>query len=870
MGVHSQVSHSYHNSYDDSLLINGDPKTMMPYNRLISSAGKIITYGDPNLENHSLDLCALSKQFVVIEHRYGIAVMDKGNKKIIAEWSYSNEKGYQKFMSTYSGITSYAYENKTYISWGATETGNGKSGLMIAQWDGKNIRNVTSFLIDKKAPATLSLPNQIIANTENGELFLYAVLNGNDALLKIRFRDKKIIWTTTTGVAPYGACIVNQKIYVTNGAGMQVTDTTKEYAGTPWGKAYTNPTTGATNAGSLSVININDGLVLNEIELGLHPSAIIKSADNRFLYVTNGNSDNVSVIDVQKETVIRTIPVGLFAAYNKYYGSSPNALAIDSAGKTLYISNGLDYAVVVVALGKDASADGIGITKVKGYIPTEAYPGGLLLQHNQLYVANVDAKGSRVLLPPKELPSYKKYMQAYTIHKELASVSVIPVPDNTALKKYTLQVKAYNYAYRLLLTQLPARKNMIPVPVPERIGEPSVFKHVIYIIKENKTYDQVFGDIKNARGDERLCVFGEQVTPNEHQLANDFAIFDNYYVSGKSSAEGHQWADGAMISDYVAKNMNAWFRSYPHRQEDAMVYNKSGFIWNNALDHGKTVRVYGEACKTHFNNSYKWIDLYNKRMNHEYIALNNTTTIARLRPVIHARYPDCDNEILSDQLRADEFINDFASMEQKPGDVLPNLMVLSLPNDHTAGTSPDFPTPRAMVADNDLAVGRIVECVTHSRFWDSTVIFITEDDSQSGWDHISPYRSPFLLLSKYSVHNNVVHINYNQTSAVRTIEQILGIPPMNIIDATALPMFDCFHSMPQTYTYKVKGNNIPLNEMNKPLAELKGLAKFYARQSATNAFKEVDSGNDELMNKILWFYAKGQAPYPNNNQKNNH
>jgi hypothetical protein len=258
----------------------------------------------------------------------------------------------------------------------------------------------------------------------------------------------------------------------------------------------------------------------------------------------------------------------------------------------------------------------------------------------------------------------------------------------------------------------------------------------------------------------------------------------------------------------------------------------------------------------------KWVDIYNKYINNESLGQKNSTTIARIRPIISPDYPDCDNINFTDQLRADIFINDWKKTEQQEGDNLPDLLVLSLPDDHTAGTSENFPTPKAMVADNDLAVGRIIETITHSRFWDSTVIFITEDDSQSGWDHISSYRTICQVISPYSNSGRIIHTNYNQTSMVRTIEQILGIPPMNVIDATALPMFDCFDNKKMGYVYQHITNNIPLNQMNKPVAQLKGKAKNFAKLSASKAFKEVDDGEDNLMNRILWFDAKGDEKYP--------
>lgn len=848
--------------FEESVLQSTNRFTVMPYNRLIQSAGKVITYGDSSVENHALDLCMLpDKKHIAIEDRYGIAVVDIKTNSIIARWNFGKDPEWKNFNSTYSGITSFVFNNKTFIAWGASEGEKAQSAIIIAAWDGKGINEVTGIPISKISPADKALPNQVVANTEDGILYLYAALNGNNQLVKIKFDDYSIAWSAPTGVAPYGLCIIGNKAYVTNWASPLVTDATRESAGTPWGSAYTDPITGATKQGTLSIIDITNGKLLNEITLGLHPSAIIKSNDNRFLYITNGNSDYISVVDVSKEKVVDSIETGLFSKQYRYFGSSPDALMIDSSGSTLYVANGMDNSVAVIQLGSNVSSKGIGNTKIDGYIPTEAYPSGIALINHHLYITNLEAKGARVLFPSREFKDAEgKAISAFSIHKELASLSIIPVPDENQLNSYTAEVKKLNLFYRTALSTGAPRKNILPKPLPERIGEPSLFKHVVYIIKENKTYDQVFGDITQGRGDKNLCIYGEKITPNQHKLANDFCLLDNYYASGKSSAEGHQWTDAAMVSDYIERNVRAWFRSYPHRQEDALVYNKNGFIWNNALDHGKHVRIYGEACLTHYDTKMRWLDIYNKYLNHEPLNLLNTSTIARIRPIISPDYPDCDNINLTDQIRADIFINDWKKFENDNN--LPELLVLSLPNDHTAGTSESFPTPRAMVADNDLALGRIIETITHSRFWDSTVVFVTEDDSQSGWDHISSYRTTCQVISPYSNTGKPIHTNYNQTSMVRTIEQILGIPPMNVIDATALPMFDCFGNKKQPYNYQLIANNIPLNEMNKPVAQLKGKAKYYAKLSANKAFKEVDGGDDNMMNRILWFDAKGEEKYP--------
>ena len=863
--IHAQVATQRKAPSSEGKSTVSAPAIRMPYNRLIQSAGSVVTYGNPDLENHALDLTILpGKENIAVEDRYGIMILDAKTNNIKARWSFADSSAYKDLASTYSGITSFVYNHSTYLVWSAQGGKQDRGFVVIATLNKAAVKEVSFIPFKAIAPAKVAIPNQVLVNIENNTPYLYVILNGNNQLAKINFLNRQVEWTTNTGVAPFGISIVKDKAYVTNWAGQTVTDTTMENAGTPWGRAYTNPVTGATGQGAVSIMDITTGKMIDDLVVGLHPNAIVSSPDNQFLYVANANSDYISVIDVQKQSVTDSISVGLFSNQNTYFGSSPNGLCISPDGRILYVANGLDNAVAVVQLGSKVAAKGIGKTVVLGYIPTEAYPSGIALLSNHLYITNLEAKGAKVLSEAHELKQADgKYPTAFTIHKELASVSIIPLPSKSQLRLYTEKVKQLNLSYRLVasLSQSP-RKNILPKPVPERIGEPSVFKHVVYIIKENKTYDQVFGDIKEGRGDSELCIYGRYVTPNQHELTRRFFLLDNYFASGKSSAEGHQWTDAAIVSDYVERNVRAWFRSYPHRQEDALVYNKSGFIWNNALDHGKKVRIFGEACKTSYDTKMNWFDIYNKYINHDSLHFSNSTTIARIRPIIHPDYPDCDNFIFTDQLRADAFIKELKSYEQQPGDSLPDLMVLSLPNDHTAGTTPDFPTPRAMVADNDLALGRIIEAITNSRFWDSTVVFVTEDDSQSGWDHISSYRTTGLVISPYSGLNKTIHTNYNQTCIVRTIEQILGIPPMNIIDATAMPMYDCFAGTKAKNPFHYIQNNIPLNERNKSLTELKGKALYFARLSKNSSFKDLDSGDDDNMNQILWFDAKGDVPYP--------
>jgi hypothetical protein len=244
------------------------------------------------------------------------------------------------------------------------------------------------------------------------------------------------------------------------------------------------------------------------------------------------------------------------------------------------------------------------------------------------------------------------------------------------------------------------------------------------------------------------------------------------------------------------------------------------------------------------------------------IEFTNESTISRVRPILSQKYPCYESHNFNDQIRAEAFIKELQEYEKTPGDHLPQLMILALPQDHTAGMREGFATPRAMVADNDLALGKIIEALTKSRFWDSTVVFVTQDDSQSGWDHVSAYRTTGFVMSAYSHLQKTVRTNYNQPSMVRTIEQILGIPPMNVMDATALPMFDCFNQTKNSTPYVSVKNNIPLDEMNKSAASLTGKAREYALLSSKPEFDHIDSGNDDLLNRILWFAAKGNQPYP--------
>lgn len=843
-------------------IINNPRQIQLPYNRLIQPAGELIPLGIESLENHALD-AALSPdgKLLAVMERFSIIFIDTHTNKVLYRLPNNSNPILNGSMNTYSGIIWFVSGGNPSVYWSAVNTSTNRSFVASVKWDGSNIEFSRIFEYKPISDADMALPNEILITNESSKKYLYVVLNGNNNVIKQDLSTGDTIWIADPGVAPYGLTMASGKLYVTNWAGRHPEKGDKEVAGVPWGLARVDNVSagGATREGSVTVIDPADGRIIKEIIVGLHPNDIISKRNGRFVYVANANSDNVTVINALNDMVSETISVRLQPEINPYFGDSPNGLCLSPDEKTLYVANGMDNALAVISLGKSAMGkSGKKETSIKGFIPTGAYPSAIsILDPGTLYVCNLEAEGARTGLPgnkPSEL--------IYNSHHMLASVSVIPVPADKQLRAYTDTVIAVNDLARATMAREEPRSGVLPKPVPERIGEPSVFKHVLYIIKENRTYDQILGDMKQGRGDPNLCIYGAEITPNTHKLAEEFILLDNFHVSGKCSAEGHQWTDASIVTDYIEKNMRAWFRSYAHVQTDALVYAPTGFIWDNAMKHGRSVRVYGEASFPVIDNKLKWGDIYSKYLKGEKVGFYNHTTIEPVKKILSQTYPSYGNHEFSDVMRADALIKELREYEAMEGDKLPELMVIALPNDHTAGIRPGYPTPRAFVADNDAALGRIVEAFSKSRFWENTVIFVVEDDSQGGWDHISAYRTVSLVISPYSRLKSVNHTFYTQPSMVRTIEQILGMPPMNIQDAIANPMADCFGTVPDKTPFEALPNKIPIDEMNPQLISLKGKALNYARKSMLPEFDGVDAGNDDLLNRILWFAAKGNSPYP--------
>lgn len=659
----------------------------------------------------------------------------------------------------------------------------------------------------------------------------------------------KVEQVIPVGVAPYAiVCVGAKRCYVSNWGGDRPgkDDPVGTTSGTP---VRIDPRTSVANHGSVSVLkHTEEGWKqTGSITVGMRPAGMTATPDGRLLYVANAGSDTVSVIDTASDKVVETLVCR--PEHRLPFGSGCNALVLSPDGKRLFVANGTNNCVAVLSLAREHSPP------LAGLIPTGWYPGAVRLSADgkRLFVANVKGHGS--LSQPRPIE------KGHNSHDHMGSVSIIDLPDAAALALYTEMVNRNNrLAYSLAGLEKP-RSETPPAPVPARHGEPSLIKHVLYVIKENRTYDQVFGDMKEGNGDPNLVLFGEQVTPNQHALARQFTLFDNFYCSGVLSADGHTWVNEAYVSDYLEKAFGGFARSYPYEGSDALAFANTGFLWDNALVHKKTFYNFGEYVKTTYTpKSATWSDVYNDYKNGtQKVKIEIKPNLQSLEPHSHPGYPGFPLTT-PDVYRARLFLEQFKTWEQKGA--MPNLVYVFLPANHTNGTRPDSPTPRAMAADNDLALGQIVEAVSKSKFWAETALFVIEDDPQNGFDHVDGHRSPCLVISPYTKRHFVDHTCYNQTGVVKTIELILGLPPMTQLDLSATPLRACFQDKADLTPFVCLPSRVALDEMNPPLKKLQGAALHWAKKSMELDLDEEDAADEDTFNRILWHAMRGEAPYP--------
>ncbi|WP_406697123.1 bifunctional YncE family protein/alkaline phosphatase family protein [Singulisphaera sp. Ch08] len=679
----------------------------------------------------------------------------------------------------------------------------------------------------------------------------YVCLSRNNTLGVVDLAEGKLVKEIPVSVAPFDVTLSSDgaSAFVSNWGGRRprTGEKTAPSSGTP----VLIDERGVGKSGTVGKVDLVAGKQVAEVATGLHPADLVSHAGSGRLYVANANSDTVTVIDTAGMTVVETILVRPEPSLP--FGSASNALALSADGRALFVANGGNNALAVVDLAPaPEKGEAPGASKVRGFVPTAWYPGAVVADGGELFVANVKGFGSRNESPSPKGRSAKAY---------LGVVSKVPVPGIDELAVQTQQVRTDARIPQMLRAWEQAHAGVGPVPVPKRLGEPSVFEHVVYVIKENRTYDQVFGDIPRGEGDPALCIYGREITPNHHALAERYVLLDNFYCNGVVSADGHSWATEGNVTDHLEKSFGGFTRSYTYG-DDPLTYSSTGFLWDNVLLHGLSFRNYGEmdyATPVPKTATYTEI-LKDYEDGKGTIGFEAKIGIETLRRYSAPGYPGW-NMGIPDVVRAGIFLK--ALREAEANGEWPNLTIVHLPNDHTSGTSPDMPTPNAYMADNDLALGRIVEGLSRSKFWPKTCIFVIEDDPQDGFDHIDGHRSISLVISPYTKRGAVVHDFYNQTSVLHTMERILGCPPMNQMDAMSPLMSACFQETPDLSPYEALPANVPIGQLNPKLSGLEGPELHWARLSLKQNFRVPDRVEDDAMNRILWHRAKGlDARYP--------
>ncbi len=801
-----------------------DGSILVPTNQLLNPAGfQVYMPGRP------VDLALIpDKGLLAVKNKNSLDLIRLSDRTILQSLQFP------KSGTSFKGICYSESKKKIFVT-------DAEDLLLVAELNDNNILSWQTPIKMPK-PEIGGDPVPVGFVFDGAETMVYVTLSRSNSLAVVNITDNSIT-EIMVGIAPYDVLLKsNTKAYVTNWGGRQPKEGESVY-NTSGSNVLVDPVTGIANNGSVSVIDLQNNTQVKNIEVGLHPSGMVFSNDKSLLFVACANSDIISVINTETDEVVDEISVKM----NKElpFGSSPNALTISPDGKQLFVANGTDNAICVIETEKPY--------RVTGFIPTGWYPGSVVTNKSgtTLYVANVKGAGSR---------NQRTDRNGYNSHDHMGSISIIPVPGKAELAKMTETVSGNN-SFSTLYSNI-SSEGKKKVAVPYLPDQTSYFKHVVYIIKENRTYDQVFGDMPQGNGDTSLVHFGYEITPNHHKLAEDFVLMDNYYCSGVLSADGHQWTDEAFVTDYLEKSFGDFTRSYPYDGDDALAYASSGFIWDNVLKNGLTFRNYGEFVDAVIKpENATFTEIYNDFKNGtNKISIQAEANLEQLKPYLCPTFIGFPNKV-PDVYRAAEFIKELNEFEKN--DNFPNFIIMLLPNDHTSGTKPGLPTPRAAVADNDFALGQIVEAISHSKFWKETCIFVTEDDPQAGLDHVDGHRTVGMVISPYTKRNEVVSTYYSQINMVRTMENILGIPPMNQFDLSAEPMFDCFTESPDFTPYKVVQNNIPLEEINPPLESLNGKKRFWAEKSMEQDLDDYDRINEYDFNRIIWHAMKGyDRPYP--------
>lgn len=580
----------------------------------------------------------------------------------------------------------------------------------------------------------------------------------------------------------------------------------------------------------VAVIDHDQGKIIAQIATGDHPNDLAFSPDGQRLFVANANLNSVSVIDLATRRVIETIQTAL--APEAPPGSTPNGLAVSPDGKQLFVANADNNYVAVF----DISIPGR--SRSLGFIPVGWYPTALhvLRSSATLLVVNGKGHGGSRANPqgPNPYQQNTDMLSDYIAKMFRGSLSFVPMPAAPALGNYSEKVYRNSPFIRRWRKDL---EESIPPnhPIPRQVGEASPIKYVFYIIKENRTYDQILGDISEGNGDDKLVLFPEEVTPNHHALAREFVLLDNLYTNAEVSADGHEWSMAAYATDYVEKTWPEVYGrkggSYPAEGQRRIAEPKSGYIWDLCQRAKISYRSYGEF------------------VDHAVPGRSDTmtTNVESLKGHVAPRFPGYDLKI-PDTTRFRIWRQEFDEFDKNGN--LPRFQVIRLPNDHTSGTRKNMPTPRAMVADNDLALGMMIERISRSRYWNECAIFVIEDDAQNGPDHVDAHRTVGFVISPYVLRHSVDRRMYSTASMLRTMELILGLPPMTQFDASATPMHAAFTGVPDFTPYTCRPANISLKEMNPDNA-------YGQLRSEEMNLSVEDAIPDVEFNEIIWKAIRG-------------
>jgi YVTN family beta-propeller protein len=714
---------------------------------------------------------------------------------------------------------------------------------------------------------------------------LYAAINGQNTVVALDPNTGAVEQTWNVGIAPRELAFVGSKLYVSDEGGRraQSGDTTMGSYGT---QVPADGYLGTSTTGAVSIIDTaNPSAAVGSIAVGLHPTAMYVK-DNALL-VANTNSDTVSVIDTTNDQVVQTIETKPWPSSN--VGYEPDSIAMTNDGHLL-VSLGRANAVAVYQYEGTPQEP----VSYIGLLPTDYYPATVATVGDQIVVTNtrgIDARGPAIT-------TYKGQgtvpVTGHDTHSTTASLTRFTLPSDKDIAKYTDTVFAQNGWGNNDVQQATGSK-AAAVPVPTRIGDPSTIKHVFLLVKENRTYDQVYGDIPSGNGDPTLTQFGEKATPNQHALAQQFGLYDNVYDIGTNSAEGHNWLMQGDNPEYTESSAGEYQRSYD-TEEDVLGHQRSGFLWTSVESAGARAKNYGEFEYMEGKPSGSWQQYYCATKSVESggdpaqltasgLKGNYGSVIPSLNAIADPLSPPFDLSI-PDIYRYQIWKQDFE--QNGPA----NLNMVWLSSDHTGGPI----TSEAGVADGDLAVGDIVDTISHSQYWKDSAIFVLEDDSQDGADHVDGHRAPVQVISPWAEHGKVINTYYSQISAVRTIEQILGAQPLNEKVAAATPMYDAFTNRPNYTPFTAVPNQIPLTEgiATAPSCGLDTLGltgtaaaavnQAAAQQTAVPANEQAtaaawqtwigqqhttgngavpDYANPEQMNRYTWYQAhQWKVPYP--------